>query len=112
MAFPKDSVTLACAQTELLAVVVYSRFTRYGCEMSIASSHPTWCSRRFLRAAFSYPFRQCRLERVSFVTTMDNPETIVLLQRLGAKEEGVLRRWFGELDGIVYGMLREECRWL
>lgn len=111
--FPEDSITLACADWELLAVVVYRRFSKHNCEMSIASIHPRWCSRRFLRAAFTYPFKQCELSRVTFVTTADNPETLVLLDRLGAKEEGVLRNWFGEKDGIIYGLLRQEAeRWL
>ena len=95
----------------MLAVVVYSRFAEHGCEMTIASDSPRWATRKFLKAAFQYPFIQLGYERVTFVTTAENIKTIDMLKRLGAKQEGVLRRWFGETDGIVFGLLSEELIW-
>ena len=110
---PEEVTTIASVEgDQLLCVVVYSRHTTYGCEMTIASTSPKWCTRKFLKEAFAYPFVQCGYQRVTFVTTPDNPKTVSLNERLGAVYEGRLRRWFGDRDGLVYGMLKEECRWL
>lgn len=110
---PKTAVTLAhWLDGTLLCVVVYTRFTQHGCEMSIASASKAWATRRFISAAFAYPLVQCGLRRVTFVTTPGNAETIDMLERLGAIREGRLREWFGDDDGIVYGMLRGECKWI
>lgn len=97
---------------KLLAVVLYSRFSAFGCEMTIASNSPRWCSRKFLKAAFQYPFIQCGFKRVSFVTTPSNTKAIELNKRLGAKLEGVLRQWFGDEDGLIFGLLASECIWI
>lgn len=46
------------------------------------------------------------------VTAADNAPMIACLHKLGAREEGRLRKWFpGDVDGLVFGMLKEECRW-
>lgn len=104
-------------ESGILCVVLYSNFSARNCEMSIASASPSWCSRRFLRAAFSYPFITLNLRRVVFITGSDNRKTIDLCERLGAKREGLLRNWFDGADGygtdgIIYGLLREECIWI
>lgn len=104
--------TLTAFDAGILAVVVYSTFSENHCEMTIASASPRWCTRRFLHAAFAYPFLQCGYQRVNFVTTPDNHSTLSLLDRLGAVREATLKNWFLEGDGILYRMLREECKWI
>jgi RimJ/RimL family protein N-acetyltransferase len=104
--------TIAALGAELLCVVIYSRFTPWHCEMSIASWHPAWCNRRFLRRAYTYPFVELGLRRIHVVTQESNTSTISLVQRLGHTREAQLRGWFGNEDGILYRMMREECKWL
>ena len=89
----------------VLAVVIYERITRHDCLMHVSSTDPRWCSKPFLRAAFTYPFVQLGLERVTFVVSEENEEAMALCERLGAKREGRLRRGFGDADGIVWGLL-------
>jgi RimJ/RimL family protein N-acetyltransferase len=110
VAFHADSFTLAdVVDGELRAVVVYSNWTRCGCEMSIASTTPRWARRGFIRACFSYPFKQLGLVRVSFVMNENNAACIVLCKWLGAKQEGRLRQWYaGGYDAFVFGLLEEE----
>jgi hypothetical protein len=103
--------TLANADKDgLLCVVVYSHVTAYDCQMSIASASQKWCQRHFLSAAFDYPFVQLGLCRVSFLTAVSNARTVRLLERLGAKQEGRIRRAFGDEDGYLFGLLPEERR--
>lgn len=81
--------------------------------MSGAFDSPAWCSKKTLRQLFLYPFVQLRCRRMTTITTADNEAARSLDERLGFVHEGTLRKIFpGDVDGIVYGMLREECRWL
>lgn len=97
---------------EILCVVLYSNWVRSGCEMVIASSSPKWCTRDFMRVAFGYVFNQSKRDRVTFIVEEHNLKSLSLCDRLGAKPEGVLRKWFGKTDGIIFGMLKEECKWI
>lgn len=96
----------------IMGVVVYTNVTRGNCDMSVASNTPYFLSRRFLDVVFHYPFITLGLPRVSAITAEDNIKALRLNHRLGFKDEGVLRNWFGTKAGIVMGMLRDECRWI
>jgi RimJ/RimL family protein N-acetyltransferase len=94
-------------------VVVYTSFTRRNCEMSMASDGSGhWITREFLRAAFGYPFLQMDLARVTGIVEHDNERALRLNMRLGFMIEGKLRGWFKDKDGIIFGMLANECRWI
>lgn len=97
---------------EVLGVVVYSNRTATGCEMSVASASPKFLTRRFLRDVFAYPFFQLECERVTAISSTGNPRSINLNLRLGFVAEGLMRRAFPDGSGIVFGMLKEECKWV
>lgn len=97
----------------IVFVVVYSRFSSRNCELSIATDGTKrWATRRSLRAIFHVPFNQWGLRRTTFVINAENKVSIDLCERLGAVREGVVRKCFpGDADGLVLGMLKEECQW-
>lgn len=98
---------------EIAAVAIFSRFSLHNLEMSIATDgKKQWATRRFLRCAFGYPFIQLKKRRVLGVIEEDNVAAIVLDTKLGYVREGRLRKWFGDKDGILMGMLKEECVWI
>lgn len=94
-------------------VVIYSRFGPRNCELTIATDGTRrWASKRSLRAIFHVPFTQWALARVTFVVRADNKTSIDMCERLGAVQEGVIRKAFADdVHGVVLGMLREECSW-
>jgi len=102
----------------ILAVAVFNNFTDTNCELSIASDGSRrWNSKSFIRAVFEYAFLQCRLLRVTGVIEADNETALKNSERHGFRREGVLRDWFiaedGTVkDGILFGLLRKECKWL
>lgn len=97
----------------IAAVSVYSRFHPTNLEMSIASDgSKMWMGKDFLYASFSYPFNVLKKRRVMGVVHEDNAAALSLDRKLGFVDEGRLRKWFGDKDGILLGMLHEECRWL
>lgn len=95
-------------------VVVYSHFSPRNCELTIATDgRKTWATKRSLRAIFAPPFVHWGLRRVTFIVKADNQPSIRMLETAGARREGIARMAFdGDVDGIVFGMLKEECRYL
>lgn len=82
--------------------------------MSIATDgSKSWASRRMLRYCFKVPFVQWKLARVTFIVPEKNRESLELVDRLGAVEEGRVRALFADDDaGVVFGMLRRDCKWI
>jgi RimJ/RimL family protein N-acetyltransferase len=98
---------------ELIAGVVYNNYRETNIEATIASSTPKWCTRGVLRGIFWYPFCQLNMGRLTAITESTNQPVRAFLCHLGFREEGTMRRAFrAGADAVIYGMLREECRWL
>lgn len=101
----------------ILGGVVFDQYTetegQANIVMSGAFDSPRWASRATLRQLFIYPFIQLGCRRMTTITRADNERALKLDEGLGFKREGVLRCLYpGDVDGIVLGMLREECKWL
>jgi RimJ/RimL family protein N-acetyltransferase len=99
---------------ELIAGVVFEGYTGSSISMHVAAVEgKLWLSREFLFRSFAYPFLQLECNRVTGLVRVDNPKAQKLDEHLGFVREGVMRK--GATDGtdyIIYGMLKEECRWL
>lgn len=98
---------------EFMAVVVYNNWDHENIAMHIASVSPKWATRDSLRTAFDYPFNQLGVQRVTAPVRTSNQKVISLNTRLGFTIEGTLREYYGDGDGeILFGMLKNECRWI
>nr|DAG45496.1 MAG TPA: acetyltransferase [Caudoviricetes sp.] len=98
---------------KLVGGVVYNQYTGNGIAMHVAGLRKGWITRRFIRAAFEFPFVYLGCARVTGLVRTDNPVALDFDKRLGFVEEGVIRK--GDDDGcdlILLGMLKEECRWI
>lgn len=112
---PKDCawLTNVSKSGEIQAVVVYNRFSPFNCEMSVASNgNKKWFNRESAKTWFGYPFNQMKLRRVTAVTETGNDKSIKMLEQLGFVKEAILRHWFGDIDGILYCMTKENCKWI
>ncbi len=98
---------------DLVAGIVFNNHRYPGIEATIASVTPRWCNHRILRGIFSLPFEQWGCTRVTAVVESVNQPARAFVQKIGFRQEGVMRRAFpsGE-DAVIYGLLREECHWL
>ena len=112
--FPPDAPSIGLLENgRIVGGVVYTMYTGNGIMMNVAGGYKGWINRAFLRAAFAYPFKQLGCTRVSGLVRVDNFAAQKFDERLGFKREGLVRR--GDDDGtdlIMYGMLREECKWI
>ncbi len=80
--------------------------------VSIASTSPKWCNRRVLKALFDYPFGQMKVKRLTAYTGSRMVSVRKFLERLGFRQEGIMRQGFADDDAVIYGMLKHECPWI
>jgi L-amino acid N-acyltransferase YncA len=97
---------------QLVGGMIYTNFTPFNCELSAVLDDPRCCSLNVLRELFSYPFYQLNLRRVTAVVRESNEKSSKVCQRQGFRLEGVHLHWFGEDHGLIWGMLKEDCKWL
>lgn len=99
---------------ELIAAVAYNMYTKSSICMHVAAQPgKRWMNRDFLFRAFAYPFIQLRCNRVTGLVRVDNIEARRFNEHLGFVKEGIIRKGADDgTDMILYGMLKEECRWL
>ena len=99
---------------KIIAGVVYNLYNGPSICMHVAAEPgKLWLRREFLFRFFAYPFIQLGCNRVTGLVRVDNIEARRFDEHLGFVQEGVIRK--GASDGtdiILYGMLKEECRWL
>lgn len=95
-------------QGELSGVVIFSGQTVDG-EISITVVGAGW-TRSLFRWVGDYVFNQLGCVRLSAIVA--DPIVANYCVRLGFVREGVKRRYYGDVDGIMLGMLKEECKWL
>lgn len=98
---------------KLTAAVVYELYNEISVNMHIALE-PGWnLSRGQIKIAFSYPFEQLECQRITGTIRADNFSAQRLAEKLGFVQEGRMRCACKDgTDMIVYGMLRDECRWI
>ncbi|ARV77123.1 acyl-CoA N-acyltransferase [Pseudomonas phage Skulduggery] len=95
------------------AVAMYNNFNTVSCSMHVVSDDgKRWASRTFLSAAFSYPFVQLGLKRVTAMVPAKNTDALCLDLRLGFKVEGTMAEATDDDDIVVMGMLRRNCMWI
>lgn len=94
----------------LIAGVVYSHWTRFDVCASLAVDGRL--TPRYLFAIFDYPFTQVGVRRITAPIRESNLRSIRLAEHLGFRCEGLLRCAAGTESVLLYGILKEECRWL
>lgn len=99
----------------ITAVVVYNSYIRAtSIDMHVAASVTgRWLTRPFLAATFKYPFEQLGVRRVTARIGANNLKAKHFLESLGFLHEGTIRKgWEPDIDLLIYGLLKEECRFL
>ena len=105
MGFEKDG--------ELIAGVMYHNYRKTDIELSAAAINERWLSRKNLQEIFNYPYNQLGCIRTTAVTGRKNRRARKLLEGLGYRLEGVCRLgWEGKQDAFIYGMTKDECKWI
>jgi RimJ/RimL family protein N-acetyltransferase len=97
----------------LVGGVVFHDFRGFDVMMSGAFDAPGWALPGTIRALCAYPFLDLGCRRVTSITGKRNKKARRFNEKLGFTLEGIVRHG---LDGVehacLYGMLKEDCRWL
>ena len=113
--FGTDCIALGLEEDgKLIAGVVFNWYTGPSISMHVAAEPGRrWLNRDFLYRCFAYPFLQLKCNRVTGLVRIDNLDSQRFNEHLGFKKEGVIRQGAEDkTDFILYGMLKDECRWL
>lgn len=97
---------------ELIGGVVYHEYRINDIQISLAATDKRWLTKALMRSFFLYPFEQLKCERVTSFIPSRNATTRRFCEKIGFTQEGNIRRGFVGDDCIVYGMLRDECKWI
>jgi len=101
------------ADGKLVAGVVGFHFRKHECAGAVASDDASVWTPAVLRRLFRYPFVQKGYRRLTAYTGATNIRMQRLLRGVGFKLEGRLRHGLdGQEDLLVFGLLKEECRFL
>lgn len=98
---------------KIIAGVVYHNYRPpYNIEMSIASISPKWATKRNLGHFFRYPFNQLGLPRVTAIVSAKAESVQKFLERLDFIKEGEMRNAHPDGNAFIYGLLREDCKYI
>lgn len=112
--FRRDAYTIGLERDgQLVAVAVFDNFSPADCHVHLASDGSRhWMTRAYLLAAFSYPFVQLGLRRITGIVPAKNTAALALNEHMGYVREGYSRHALPDDDVVILGMLRSECRFL
>jgi RimJ/RimL family protein N-acetyltransferase len=103
-------VAIGYERKRLCGGVVFTQYS--GANIVIACALEAALTRRFLRAIFYYPFLQLKCRRVTALIDDDNLRSCRLVESAGFEFEGRMKHATETGDVLIYGLLRERCRWL
>jgi len=100
------------AGDKIIAAAVYHDFRDGQIEASIAASSRRWATRSVLHTLFAYPFLQVGANRLLVTCNEANEKAMKMNSQLGFTQEGRLRQMYAPHDAIIWGMLKDECKWI
>tara|TARA_R100000315_G_scaffold44178_1_gene19712 strand:+ start:708 stop:1136 length:429 start_codon:yes stop_codon:yes gene_type:complete len=101
---------------EILAAVIFNDCDGNNIFIHLAIDNPKAVQRRYISLMFDYVFNQAKCNRVTGQCYDENEKIKRLMEGVGFKKEGVIRKLVegeeGYKDAAIYGMLKEECIWV
>jgi len=101
---------------EILGCLLFSDYDGHNIFVHLAIDDPRVCQRRNIKLMFDYAFNQCKCSRMTAMCVNGYERNERLLAGVGFVKEGVVRKtmkvngkW---IDAALYGILKEECRWV
>lgn len=100
----------------ILGGLLFSDYDGHNIFVHLALDTPRVCQRRFIKMMFSYCFIQLKCSRMTAMCVNGYTRNERLLKGVGFTKEGVIRKVMKVkdkfVDSAIYGMLKEECKWV
>lgn len=108
---PEKFVSMAFFDHGIKAAVLYHNYRLTDIEVVFAAEPGSrWATRDTINMALRYPFR-IGCNRITAIVRKDNKKVRKLLEQLGFKQEGKLRKAdIDKHDLFIYGLLESEAR--
>ena len=101
---------------EIKGGTIFSHYDGHNIWMHLALDDPRIMRRTFAKQVFEYCFYTCKCVRVTAMTKPSNTRCRRLIESAGFKQEGVVRKVIREgmkyHNAVLYGLLRNECKYL
>jgi hypothetical protein len=101
---------------KILGGFLFSDYDGNNIWVHLALESPLVCTKNRIKYVFEYGFKQIGCNRMTALCRNGYERNERLLSGTGFVKEGVVRKCFkinGEyFDGAIYGMLKEECKWI
>jgi hypothetical protein len=101
---------------KILGGFLFSDYDGNNIWVHLALESPLVCTKNRIKYVFEYGFKQIGCNRMTALCRNGYKRNERLLSGTGFVKEGVVRKCFkinGEyFDGAIYGMLKEECKWI
>ena len=101
---------------KVMGGLLFSDYDNHNIWVHLALSSPRVCKRSFIKMLFTYCFIQLKCDRITAMCINGYKRNERLLKGTGFVKEGRIRKVMkvnGKfVDGAIYGMLKEECRWV
>ena len=97
---------------EIVAGVMYERYTGQSIEASIVVEGGASITRPFLWAMFDYPFNQLNVSKILAYCNSTNAKSIRLLTKLGFYPQALIEDVYEDGDLVIYTMTKQQCEWL
>lgn len=97
----------------IAAGVVIELKTSFDAHVTVFSVRPDVWTRQTVEEVFAYLFDHLGVARITCLSSKKNKRSRKTIEGLGFRHEGTLKKGLdGNRDAIVYGMTREQCRWI
>lgn len=105
---PQDAVFLGTiSEGRVVAAVAFSHYSGHDIHISMGIEKGKG-TRQLMRQVFGYVFGRCACSRMTALIRPDNQRSRQLAERFGFIQEGVLRRFYGDADALIFGLLKSE----
>tara|TARA_Y100000114_G_scaffold154786_1_gene177526 strand:- start:898 stop:1323 length:426 start_codon:yes stop_codon:yes gene_type:complete len=101
---------------KIIGAIIFSDYDGNNIFIHVALDTPRACTRKVIKQMFHYIFIQAKCSRAT--ATCDNNYARIkkLIEGVGFEKEGVMKRMMKindkYVDCAVYGLLKENCKWV
>ena len=97
---------------KIVGCILFTDYDANNIYIHIAFDTPRCVSRKYIKFMFDYIFNQIKCNRATAQCDDTNARIKKLVEGVGFIREGTMRHMAGNNDLAVYGMLKEECKWV